>query len=69
LLSGRLYSVDSHVEIALAYYPVPPQFMGQKVIVHYNQKWIKIFYDHQLIQHLSAIPKGRFHPDKLFANQ
>lgn len=56
--------VDSHVEIAGAYYPVPPQFMGQKVIVHYNQKWVKIFYDHQLIQRLSAIPKGRFHPDK-----
>ena len=56
--------VDSHIEIAGAYYPVPPQFMGQKVIVHYNQKWVKIFDNQQLIQQLTAIPKGCFHPDK-----
>ena len=58
----KVSTMDSHIEVAGAYYPVPPQYMGQKVIVHYNQQWVKIYSHHQLIQRLSAIPKGHFHP-------
>ena len=56
--------IDSHIEVAGAYYPVPPQYMGRQVTVHFNSKWVKVFYHNQRIQFLSAVQKGRFHPDK-----
>jgi transposase len=55
---------DSHIEVQGAYYPVPPQYMGKKVQVHYNSRWVKVFYREELIQYLSTIEKGRFHPDR-----
>jgi len=56
--------LDSHIEVAGAYYPVPPQYMGQQVNVHFNTKWVKVFFQNKQIQFLSAVSKGRFHPDK-----
>jgi transposase len=56
--------VDSHIEVAGAYYPIPPQYMGKQVTVHFNQQWVKVFYQTKLIQFLSAVAKGRFHPDR-----
>lgn len=56
--------IDSHIEVAGAYYPIPPQYMGQYVTVHFNTKWVKAFYKNKRIQFLSAVAKGRFHPDK-----
>jgi len=40
--------------------------MGQYVMVHYNRNWVKAFDPHsqQLIQFLSTVLKGRFHPDR-----
>jgi len=55
---------DSHIEVSGAYYPIPHKYMGKKVTVHYNSKWIKVYYSNKLIQQLSAIAKGQFHPDK-----
>ena len=62
--SRKVSFTDSHIEVRGAYYPVPPQFMGKRVQVHYNTRWIKIFYRGELIQYLSAIEKGRFHPNR-----
>jgi transposase len=62
--SRKVSSTDSHIEVAGAYYPVSPKFMGKRVQVHYNSRCVKIFYNGELIQHLSAIEKGRFHPDR-----
>jgi transposase len=56
--------LDSHIEVAGAYYPIPPHYIGKRVIVHYNSKYIKVYYQQQLIQQLSTVAKGRFHPDK-----
>jgi len=56
--------LDSHIEVAGAYYPVPPQYMGQQVNVHFNTKWVKVFFQNKQIQFLSTVSKGRFHPDK-----
>ena len=56
--------IDSHIEVAGAYYPIPPQYMGRQVAVHFNSKWVKVYYNNKRIQFLSAVPKGRFHPDK-----
>jgi len=60
----KVSSGDSHIEVKGAYYPVPPKYMGRKVDVHYNSKWVKILYNGETIQWLSTIQKGRFHPDK-----
>ena len=60
----KVNALDSHIEVAGAYYPVPPEYMGRKVIVHYNSKWVKVFYEEKMIQFLSTVQKGRFHPDK-----
>lgn len=57
-------TTDSHIEVASAYYPVPPQYMGKKVTVHYNSTLIKVYYHDKIIQKLSAISKGKFHPDQ-----
>lgn len=57
-------SIDSHIEVAGAFYPVPPIYMGKQVTVHFNSVQVKIYYQNRLIQHLSAISKGHFHPDK-----
>ena len=62
--SRKVNSTDSHIEIKGAYYPVSPKYMGKRVQVHYNSRWIKVFYRGELIQHLSAIGKGQFHPDR-----
>jgi len=60
----KVSSGDSHIEVNGAYYPVPPNYMGRKVDVHFNSKWVKILFNGKNIQWLSTIEKGRFHPDK-----
>ncbi len=60
----KVNSLDSHIEVAGAFYPIPPFYMGKQVLVHFNSVQIKVFYQDRLIQQLSAIPKGHFHPDK-----
>lgn len=60
----KVNSVDSHIEVEGAYYPIPPQYMGKQVDVHFNTRWVKVFYQGRLIQHLSTVEKGRFHPDR-----
>jgi len=60
----KVNALDSHIEVAGAYYPIPPKYMGETVSVHFNSKRIKVFFQHKLIQQLSTISKGRFHPDK-----
>lgn len=60
----KVNALDSHIEVAGAYYPIPPKYMGETVIVHFNSKWVKVYFQQKLIQHLSTVAKGRFHPDK-----
>lgn len=56
--------IDSHVEVGGAYYPVPPIYLGKQVTVHFNNDRVKIFHQDRLIQNLSTVSKGYFHPDK-----
>jgi hypothetical protein len=62
--SRKVSSRDSHIEVGGAYYPVPPKYMGHTVQVHFNQRWVKVFYRGELIQHLGTVEKGRFHSDR-----
>lgn len=59
----KVNALDSHIEVAGAYYPIPPKYMGETVIVHFNSKWVKVYFKQRLIQHLSTVAKGRFHPN------
>ena len=60
----KVNSIDSDIEVAGAFYLIPPLYMGKQVTVHFNSIQVKVFYQDRLIQHLSAIPKGHFHSDK-----
>jgi len=60
----KVNALDSHIEVAGAYYPIPPVYMGKQVTVHFNSEIVRVFYQGRLIQKLSAVAKGRFHPDK-----
>ena len=60
----KVSNTDSHIEVAGAYYPVPPRLMGRTVVVHFNSLWVKVFHSEDLVQCLSAVEKGHFHPDK-----
>ncbi|MCK5683390.1 hypothetical protein KAJ27_04695, partial [bacterium] len=60
----KVNAMDSHIEVGGAYYPVPPQFMGQSVQVHFNSQTVKVFSKGKCIQVLSTIKKGYFHPDQ-----
>jgi transposase len=60
----KVSATDSHIEVNGAYYPVPPQYMGQKVTVHFNSQTVSVYSQERLIQQLGVIEKGRFHPDQ-----
>jgi transposase len=60
----KVNTLDSHIEVLGAFYPIPPKYMGKYVTVHFNSKIVKVYYNQNLIQQLTTIAKGRFHPDK-----
>jgi len=62
--SRKVNALDSHIEVAGAFYPIPPKYMGKQVNVHYNSKWVKVLYHGAVIQWLNATRKGSFHPDR-----
>jgi transposase len=57
----RIVNTDGHVEVAKAYYSVPPEYLGRSVWVRWESRRIQIFDDRmQLITaHVRAEP-GRF---------
>jgi len=60
----RIVNRDGHVEVAKAYYSVPPEFLGQRVWVRWDGRLVRIF-DAQLRQiavHVQHEP-GRFATD------
>jgi len=62
--SRKVNALDSHIEVAGAFYPIPPKYMGKQVNVHYNSKWVKVLYHGAVIQWLDATRKGSFHRDR-----
>jgi transposase len=62
----KVSALDSHIEVDGAFYPIPPAYMGLYIPVHYNSTWVKAFHPStgELIQFLSTVPKGRFHPNR-----
>jgi hypothetical protein len=56
---------DGHVEVARAYYSVPPEYLGRKVWVRYDHRMVRVFNHRfeQIAAHSRAYP-GRFRTDR-----
>ena len=59
--SRRAVHRDGHVEVAKAYYSVPPEYVGRRLWVRWDSRLVRIFNDRweQLAVHAKAEP-GRF---------
>lgn len=56
----RKVDVNGLVEIDARYYGVPPRYIGDQVVVHYNQNFIKIYDDGKhIITHRTLRLKGK----------
>ena len=56
----RIVDVNGLIEVDSRYYGVPPKYVGDTVIVHFNQKFVKIYYGQDLIiTHRTLPQKGK----------
>lgn len=64
-IGSRTVHADGHIEVCRSYYSVPHKYIGQKIIIHFNSKWVKVFAgkpaNKEIIAFHRAIPDGRFH--------
>ena len=60
----RSVNRDGHVEVAKAYYSVPPEYIGHRLWVRWDSRLVRIFDDrwHQIAVHARVEP-GRFRTD------
>jgi transposase len=55
----RKVDVHGHIEVQSSYYSIPHLYIGQKVAVHFNSGFVKVYKDGLLIaRHRSALRKG-----------
>jgi len=56
---------DGHVEVARAYYSVPPEYLGREVWVRYDSRVVRVFNDRfeQIALHTRVAP-GRFNTSR-----
>ena len=61
----RKVNRDGHIEVAKAYYSVPPEYLGRQVWVRFDSRMVRIFNDHlqQIAIHVRVLP-GKFHTDR-----
>jgi transposase len=60
----RTVNRDGHIEVAHAYYSAPPEYLGRRVWVRWDERVVRLFNDRleQIAFHLRAEP-GRFSTD------
>jgi len=67
-VSCRTVHADGHIEVNKSYYSVPYQYLGMRLIVHYNSKWVKVFNKEKnhltLLAFHRATNQGRFKTSK-----
>ena len=63
-ISTRTVHPDGHVEVDRAYYSVPHRFVGQKLIVHYNAEWVKVFSGTERVAYHRKSGPGHFQSDR-----
>lgn len=53
----RKVHIDAHIEVDGAYYSVPHRLLGEDVVVHYNAKYVQVYFkDELLVSHVKAQP-------------
>jgi transposase len=58
-IGQRKVDVDGFIELRSRFYAVPPRYVGERVVVHHNQEWVKIYWDNRLlITHRRLHKKG-----------
>lgn len=56
----RKVDVDGFIEVSSRYYAAPSHLVGEWVIVHHNQQWVKVIWDEQVvISHRRLEKKGK----------
>jgi len=58
----RKVNRDGHIEVAKAYYSVPPEYLGHQVWVRWDSRLLRIYNEHfqQIAVHV-RVPPGKFH--------
>jgi transposase len=57
----RKVDVHGHVEVSRCFYSVPHRYIGQRLTVHYNHQWIRVFEGYTLlVEHRPLLRKGRW---------
>ena len=61
----RKVNRDGHIEVAKAYYSVPPEYLGRQVWAHWDSRMVRIYNNHlqQIAVHVRVLP-GKFHTDR-----
>jgi transposase len=66
--SRRIVNRNGYVEVAKAYYSVPPEYLGRRLWARWDSRWVWIFNDRmeQITEHLRVEP-GKFstHPQHI----
>jgi hypothetical protein len=56
----RKVDVNGLIEVQARYYGVPPRYIGDQVVVHFNQQFVKIYDDGKhVITHRTLLQKGK----------
>ncbi len=58
----RKVNRDGHIEVAKAYYSVPPEYLGHQVWVHWDSRLVRLYNEQlqQIAVHVRVLP-GKFH--------
>jgi len=61
----RKVNRDGHIEVAKAYYSVPPEYLGRQVWVRWDSRMVRIYNHHlqPIAVHVRVTP-GKFHTDR-----
>jgi transposase len=61
----RKVNRDGHIEVARAYYSVPPEYLGRRVWVHWDSRMVRIYNPNllQIAVHV-RVSSGKFHTDR-----
>lgn len=64
----RTVHADGHIEVNKSYYSVPYLYLGKRIMIHHNSKWIKVFAKEEntlkLVAFHRTVNKGSFETNK-----
>jgi hypothetical protein len=63
-IGTRKVHADGHIEVRGAYYSVPHRYLGQSLTVHFNDQWIKVLADTEIVAFHRRAQPGCFRTQK-----